>query len=140
MPSPTKAKPNPPFCRPKAAWCVYLAITTVPFYLMTLFAIGRKTSSDGGTTIAPPSIAAASDRPLSANTPTHISLHGKISRRDSSSKRESYQSIAREIAAKWNLTSPEAPYLLEQQFYKINDYNPQTDFLYFNHIHKVSNM
>lgn len=48
-----------------------------------------------------------------------------------------YTFVAHEIALKWKLTSVDAPYLLEQQFYKINDYNPNTDFLHFDHIPKT---
>ena len=48
-----------------------------------------------------------------------------------------YTFVAHEIAIKWKLTSADAPYLLEQQFYKVNDYNPNTDFLHFDHIPKT---
>ncbi len=48
-----------------------------------------------------------------------------------------YEVIARKIAKKWNLTSPLAAFLLEHQFYKINDYNSTTDFLHFHHIPKT---
>lgn len=51
--------------------------------------------------------------------------------------RTNYTFVAHEIALKWKLTSIDAPYLLEQQFYKINDYNPNTDFLHFDHIPKT---
>jgi len=48
-----------------------------------------------------------------------------------------YKVIAKKIATKWNMTSPRAAFLLEQQFYKFNDYNSTTDFLHFHHIPKT---
>ena len=46
-------------------------------------------------------------------------------------------SRAKEICLKWNITTPNCAHLLEQQFYRLHDYNPDTDFLYLNHIQKT---
>jgi len=40
------------------------------------------------------------------------------------------------IADKWNLTSSNAVELLEQQFYKENDYDPKNDYFHFHHLYK----
>ncbi|KAL7536095.1 hypothetical protein ACHAXR_006915 [Thalassiosira sp. AJA248-18] len=47
-----------------------------------------------------------------------------------------YKTMALSIAAKWNITTPNAVELLEQQFEKVNDYDPQTDFFHFHHLYK----
>ena len=49
----------------------------------------------------------------------------------------SYMTRAKEICLKWNLTTPNCAHLLEQQFYRVDDYNPDTDFLYLYHIKKT---
>ena len=53
------------------------------------------------------------------------------------SKQQTYLTRAKEICLKWNLTTPNCAHLLEQQFYRLHDYNPDTDFLYLNHIQKT---
>ena len=53
------------------------------------------------------------------------------------SKQKTYVTRAKEICLKWNLTTPNCAHLLEQQFYRVYDYNPDTDFLYLNHIKKT---
>jgi len=47
-----------------------------------------------------------------------------------------YQLLASSIADKWNLTTPNAIDLLVQQFHKVNDYDPQNDFIHFHHLYK----
>jgi len=47
-----------------------------------------------------------------------------------------YKALASSIAAKWNLTTSNAVDLLEQQFLRENDYNPQNDFFHFHHLYK----
>jgi hypothetical protein len=47
-----------------------------------------------------------------------------------------YKTMAASIAGKWNLTTPNAVELLEQQFYKENDYDPKNDFFHFHHLYK----
>ena len=54
-----------------------------------------------------------------------------------SSRKLSKQQTSKEICLKWNLTTPNCAHLLEQQFYRLDDYNPDTDFLYPNHIQKT---
>ena len=53
------------------------------------------------------------------------------------SKQQTYVTRAKEICLKWNITTPNCAHLLEQQFYRLHDYNPDTDFLYLNHIQKT---
>lgn len=53
------------------------------------------------------------------------------------SKQQTSMTRAKEICLKWNLTTPNCAHLLEQQFYRLDDYNPDTDFLYLNHIQKT---
>ena len=53
------------------------------------------------------------------------------------SKQKTYVTRAKEVCLKWNLTTPNCAHLLEQQFYRVDDYNPDTDFLYLNHIQKT---
>jgi hypothetical protein len=47
-----------------------------------------------------------------------------------------YKVLATSTASKWNLTAPNAVELLEQQFTKEYDYNPDTDFFHFHHLYK----
>jgi hypothetical protein len=47
-----------------------------------------------------------------------------------------YRALATSIADKWNLTTPNGVDLLMQQFYKVNDYDPQKDFIHFHHLYK----
>eukprot|EP00984_Skeletonema_dohrnii_P017611 scaffold8062_cov86-Skeletonema_dohrnii-CCMP3373.AAC.1 len=47
-----------------------------------------------------------------------------------------YTELATTIAAKWNLTTPNAIDLLVQQFEKANDYDPEKDFFHFHHLYK----
>jgi len=49
---------------------------------------------------------------------------------------ELYHSLSASIAQKWNLTTPSAVELLERQFRKENDYDPQRDFFHFHHLYK----
>jgi hypothetical protein len=44
--------------------------------------------------------------------------------------------MASSIARKWNLTTHSAIDLLMEQFDKVNDYNPHTDFVHFHHLYK----
>lgn len=44
--------------------------------------------------------------------------------------------MATSVAAKWNLTTPNAAALLEKQFYKENDWDPKRDFFHFHHLYK----
>lgn len=121
MPSPSKIKQdNPPRCRFKT-WHACLALTAVPIYATTLFLIGRMATIDVS---------------MMAAHPPHRHRVASIRERVSKSSAR-YRSLAGGIAAKWNLTSPDAPYLVEQQFYKASDYDPRTDFLHFHHIPKT---
>ena len=47
-----------------------------------------------------------------------------------------YKAMSSSIAGKWNLTTPNAAELLKQQFLKVNDYDPDGDFLHFHHLYK----
>mmetsp|Transcript_296 Transcript_296/g.631 ORF Transcript_296/g.631 Transcript_296/m.631 type:complete len:665 (+) Transcript_296:71-2065(+) len=47
-----------------------------------------------------------------------------------------YQKSAASIAQKWNLTAFNSIFLLEQQFAKVNDYDPHNDFFHFHHLYK----
>ncbi len=47
-----------------------------------------------------------------------------------------YTTLATSIADKWNLTTPNGVDLLMQQFHKVNDYDPQKDFIHFHHLYK----
>jgi len=51
-------------------------------------------------------------------------------------QRKQYNEMATGIAAKWNLTTPNATALLVQQFEKTNDYNSEKDFFHFHHLYK----
>ncbi|KAL7542858.1 hypothetical protein ACHAXR_012162 [Thalassiosira sp. AJA248-18] len=139
MPSPTKIKRNNPPCRLKPRCCACLAISAaVPIYIytLTLFFIGRAATNEHAIISSLVPELSSGTGGIKPSTERGTSPHGKIRHR--SNNNISYQSIAREIALKWNLTSPQAPYLLEQQFHRINDYNPQTDFLHFYHIPKTA--
>lgn len=109
-------------------WFTCLAIAAVPFYAMTLYLIGRSISSEEDLIL---SSSAAHNLQLSQDARSAAS---SIKRYDPLLRKDQYSAIARDVAAKWNLTSP--PYLLEQQFYRVNDYNATSDFLYFHHIQK----
>lgn len=47
-----------------------------------------------------------------------------------------YKTSAASIAQKWNLTASNSISLLEQQFAKVNDYDPHNDFFHFHHLYK----
>ena len=55
---------------------------------------------------------------------------------DDQQQSQLYKTMAASIAGKWNLTTPNAVELLEQQFYKENDYDPKNDFFHFHHLYK----
>ena len=55
---------------------------------------------------------------------------------DADKNAELYRSLSASIAQKWNLTTPNAVELLERQFRKENDYDPQRDFFHFHHLYK----
>ncbi|KAL9187000.1 hypothetical protein ACHAXT_010720 [Thalassiosira profunda] len=144
MPSPTskKQKPHAPY-RLKL-WCARLALAAVPCYLVALFSMGMRATQHMLTSPGATTHPLLSGAPLQRCPPgaplkdCRIGESGGASIRGKSRLRsESYPTIAREIAAKWNLTSAEAPHLLERQFHRTNDYNPATDFLHFHHIPKT---
>lgn len=115
---------NPPCLLWKLkCWCMFIAMTSIIFYALLLFYISSSASTSVTDQVLFESYSVIGGTAMSLKS-GHID-------------KSSYQSIANEIAAKWNLTSPDAPYLLEQQFYRVNDYNPSTDFLYFHHIPKT---
>ena len=109
-------------------WFTCLSIAALPFYATTLYLIGRSVSSEEDAIL---SSSAAHNLQLSQDARSAAS---SIKRYDPLLRKDQYSAIARDVAAKWNLTSP--PYLLEQQFYRVNDYNATSDFLYFHHIQK----
>jgi len=47
-----------------------------------------------------------------------------------------YKEMATMSATNWNLTTPNAVQLLEDQFTKENDYDHEKDFFHFHHLHK----
>eukprot|EP00804_Cyclotella_cryptica_P002739 CCRYP_009630-RA/>CCRYP_009630-RA protein AED:0.01 eAED:0.01 QI:108/1/1/1/1/1/2/2426/539 len=54
----------------------------------------------------------------------------------STSQRLLVHTLSTQIATRWNLTTPHAIPLLERQFAKPHDYDPQRDFFHFHHLYK----
>ena len=123
-----------PLCRPKL-WVCLTVIASVPIYLVMLFLL-----FDLSSTLDMTKKANFGQHPPMFD-PRNLTIEPKRMNNALDKKkrlrREHYRSIAEEVAIKWNLTSPKAAYLLEQQFYRANDYDPQTNFLYFYHIPKT---
>jgi len=130
MPPPTRTKKDFLRCRLKS-WRALLSIIAALIYATTLFIIVKTATIDRTSYIL--SLTTATHPSSDPSVRTGTALHRQTRQNDSNH----YKSVAKEIAAKWNLTSPEAPYLLEQQFYRAHNYNPKTDFLHFHHIPKT---
>mmetsp|Transcript_10058 Transcript_10058/g.24618 ORF Transcript_10058/g.24618 Transcript_10058/m.24618 type:complete len:537 (+) Transcript_10058:227-1837(+) len=131
MPPPTKSNgtaPKHPSWRRLKTGCKCISIAAVPIYATTLVLIVRISTND-------PVIVSPSTTPFSEQF--GMETGDRLTPPPLDGDTTSYTSIAREIAAKWNLTAPEAPHLLEKQFYRTDNYDLMTDFLHFHHIPKT---
>ena len=90
-------------CRSKVVCNRYIAMAVALLYAVMMIVLLQRSNNNNNM---------VDNRKLPTITSTDAS---------SSSNHQYYASIVKEIITKWNITTPNAAYLLEQQFYNNNE-------------------